>query len=133
MPKECGTRLLAPQKPVNRAVWWKGKFAVFLVPATGQGQGRHLSEGQLLPSTGKLWARALIDRSGEGGRLHAETAQSALTVIFTLVIGGLTSVILLVLGTLNLQFQGPFVPISLRPVLEIVAAAVVGTVWSSCS
>ena len=103
------------------------------MPATGQGQGRHLSEGQLLPSTGKLWARAFIDRSGEGGRLHAETAQSALTVIFRLVIGGLTGVILLVLGTLNLQFQGPFVPISLRPVLEIVAAAVVGTVWSSCS
>ena len=33
----------------------------------------------------------------------------------------------------NLQLQGPFVPISLRPVLGIVAASVVGTVWSSCS
>ena len=62
------------------------------------------------------------------GRLHAETAQSALTVIFRLVFGGLTGVILLVLGTLNLQFRGPFVPVSLRPVLEIVAASVVGTV-----
>ena len=33
----------------------------------------------------------------------------------------------------NLQFQGPLVPISLRPVLRIVAAYVVGTVWSLCS
>ena len=42
------------------------------------------------------------------GSLHAETAQSALTVILKLVIGGLISVILIVLGTVNLQFQGLF-------------------------
>ena len=35
--------------------------------------------------------------------------QSALTVIFKLVISGLTSIILIVLGTVNLQFQGKFV------------------------
>ena len=53
--------------------------------------------------THNQWARAFID----GGRaLHAETAQSALTVIFKLVIGDLTSVILIVLNTVNLQFQG---------------------------
>ena len=75
-------------------------------------------------------ARAFIDRRRG---LHAETAQSALTVIFRLVIGGLTSVILIVLGTVNLQFQGPFVPISLWPVLRIVTTHVLGTVWSSCS
>ena len=40
--------------------------------------------------------------------LHAETAKSSLTVIFKLVISGLTSIILIVLGTSNLQFQGPF-------------------------
>ena len=42
---------------------------------------------------------------GEGARLrglHAEIAQSSLTVIFRLVIGGLTRVILLVVGTVNL-------------------------------
>ena len=44
--------------------------------------------------------------------LHVETVQSALTVILKLAIGGLTSVILIVLGTINLQFQGWFVPIS---------------------
>ena len=36
--------------------------------------------------------------------------QSALTVIFRLVIGGLTSVILIVLGTVSLQFQGGLFP-----------------------
>ena len=56
------------------------------------------------------------------GALYAETAQSALTVIFKVVMGGLTSAILIVLGGVNLKFQGPFVPISLRPVLRIVAA-----------
>ena len=43
---------------------------------------------------------------GRGRELHAETAQSSLTVIFKLVIGGLTSVIFVVLDTVNLQFQG---------------------------
>ena len=65
--------------------------------------------------------------------LHAETAKSSLTVIFKLVISGLTSIILIVLGTSNLQFQGPFVPISLWSVLGIVAAHVLGSAWSSHS
>ena len=62
-----------------------------------------------------------------------ETALSAVTVIFKLVISGLTSVILLILGTVNLQFQHQFVSISLRPVLRIVAAYLMTTVWSSGS
>ena len=45
----------------------------------------------------------------------------------------LSSVILIVLGIVNLKFQGQFVPICLRPVLGIVAADVKATVWSSCS
>ena len=59
-------------------------------------------------------------------------AQSTLKVILKLVSIGLTSVILIVLNIVNLQFQGPFAPISLRPVLRIVEAYVVATVWS-CS
>ena len=47
--------------------------------------------------------------------------------------GGLTSIILIVLSTVNIQFQGPFVAISLRPVLRIMAAYVMVIVWSSCS
>ena len=57
-------------------------------------------------------ARAFIG-GGEG------TARSALTVILKLVIGGLTSVILTVLGTVSLQFQGRFVPISLGQFSEL--------------
>ena len=70
--------------------------------------------------------------STDGGG-YMQKQQSALTVTFRLVTGGLTSVILVVLGTVNLQFQGPFVPISLRLIFTIVAASVVGAVWSSCS
>ena len=65
-----------------------------------------------------------------GGGLHVETAQSSPAVIFRKAVGGLTSVILVVFGTVNLELQGLFVAISLRPV---VAARVVGTAWSSCS
>ena len=62
--------------------------------------------------------RSLYRRKG----LHEGTAQSTLAVIFRLVVSGLTSTILVVLGTVNLQFQRPFIPISLRLVLGIVEA-----------
>ena len=52
--------------------------------------------------------------------------QSAPTVTLKLVSRGLISVILIVLGTVNLQFQGQFISISLRPALRIMAANVVG-------
>ena len=55
------------------------------------------------------WTRTFIDR---GRGLRVETAESALTVILKLVIGGLTSVVLIVLSTVTLQFQGWFVPIT---------------------
>ena len=58
---------------------------------------------------------------------------SVLTVILKLVIGGLTSIILIVLSTVNLQFQGQFVPIYLRPILRIAAAYVTATVWLPCN
>ena len=45
---------------------------------------------------------------------------------FRLIISGLTSIILIVLGTVNLHFQGRFISISLRPVLRIVAVYVMG-------
>ena len=53
--------------------------------------------------------------------------QSALTVIFKLVISGLTTVMLIVLNTVW------FVSISLRPVLGTLAAYVTATVRSSCN
>ena len=85
------------------------------------------------PNPGQAEGESFYEQSVCVGGLHAEMAQSTLTVIFKLLISGLANIILIVLGTVNLQFQGPFVRISLRPVLRIVAASVVGTVWSSCS
>ena len=37
------------------------------------------------------------------------------------------------LGTVSLQLQGWCTPISLRPVLGVVAVHVMATVWSSCN
>ena len=56
---------------------------------------KHLYKGWLPPANNQ-WAKDFIDR---GRGLYAETAPSALTVIFTLVISGLTRVTLFVLGT----------------------------------
>ena len=113
----CGVWLHAAQKPG----WWKGKF--ISDPSHwgwGGGAGGHLSRGRL-PTLATSGARAFVDRRRG---LHAEREESALTFIFRLVIGSLISITLVVLGTVNLQSHGPFVPISLRPVLGIVAAYV---------
>ena len=61
-----------------------------------------------------------------------QNQRSSLSVIFKLVISGLTSIILVVLGTVNLQFRGALTPISLWPILRIVAAQVLGAGWSPC-
>ena len=49
-----------------------------------------------------------------------------------LVISDITGIILVILGTVNVQFQGAPVPISLQSIL-IPVAAQVQVVWSSCS
>ena len=105
---DFGVWLLATQKPINRPGWWKGKFALFPMsaPATGEGEGIHLSKGWL-PALATSGARAFINRRRG---FHAEIAQLSLTVILKLAIDGLTSIILVVLGTVNLQFQDPFFP-----------------------
>ena len=53
------------------------------------------------------------------------------TVIWKLVIGGLTSVILVILGTVNLQFQGQFVLGWLN--LGTVETYVMAICWSPCN
>ena len=80
------------------------------------------------PTTDNQWATTFIDGGG-GWALYTETVQSALTGILKLVMGGLTSIIMIVLGTVNLQFQGWFVSISLSSILRIVAADITATVW----
>ena len=84
--------------------------------------GRHRQEGG-----------ESIYRQLRGWGARAETAQSSLTASFKSVISGLTSTILVVVRTVNLQVRGVLVPISLRSVLRIEAAQVLGTVWSACS
>ena len=101
--------------------------------AAGEGGGGgSLSKDQLLPPNNQWGKNFFIDRRWGLWELHA-TAQLSLTVIFKSVIGGLTSIILIVLGIVNLQFQVPFVSISLRPILRIIAVYVMSIVWSSCS
>ena len=74
--------------------------------ATGGEVGRHLSKGQLTPTPvtlDKQGVRAFIDRVGSGGgRFHEETAQSSLRATFKLVISGLTNIISVVWGMVNL-------------------------------
>ena len=95
----------------------------------GEGRGQDFCPKANSPPTHNQWTSALTGRVRE---LNAETAQSALPVTLKLVIGGMTRVILIVSSTVNFQFWGQFVPISLRPVLRIVAADVMVTDWSSC-
>ena len=79
---------LGAQKPINRTGWWKGE---------GGGWQTSVQRPTSLPHD-KQGLRAFIDR-GEG--LHAETAPSSLTVFFKLITSGLTSIILIVWGTVN--------------------------------
>ena len=123
-----GSGCSTPRKPINRPGWWKGEF-VFRCRHLGEGGG-HLSEGQLLPPTlATSGARTLTD--GRRGHVREQTVGPA----SQLQIGQRWSDQghLVVLGTVPLRFRSPRVPISLRPVLRIVAACVTGTFWSSCS
>ena len=105
--------LLTAQNPMKRLDWWKGKFALFWMLAA-KSKGRF-----------PLYLRQSADKSfnrwREGGcdmqKHHSQLWQS-----LRLVIHGLTS--LIALSIVNLQFQGQFVPIFLRPVLRTVAADV---------
>ena len=90
--------------------------------------GGRVQRADTCPADNQVYA---FTERGRG--LHAETAPSALRVILKLVIGGQSSAILIDLGAINLQFHGWFVPISLRPVLGIVAVYITNAVWSSCS
>ena len=75
-----GVRLLGAQKPVNRPGWWKGKFAFLQVPATVRGGWwTSVRRPTPLPDTRQAGGEGIYRESGWG--LHAETAESSLTVI----------------------------------------------------
>ena len=74
--------------------------------------------------TSRGWELSWTGCGGVTGRQSTAVSNSHLP----LVISGLTSILLAVLGTLNLHFQGALVPISLQSILGIVAAHVLGIV-----
>ena len=79
------------------------------------GSGLQTSFQRPTSPSGNQWGKSFYRQKWNGGGgLRAKIAVSSLTVIFKLVISGLTSVILVVLDIVNFQFQGPFVPISLQ-------------------
>ena len=83
LPKEyaCGVRLLAPQKPINRPGWWKGKFALFQMPATGNGvdSDGYLSKNQLLPA-GNQWGKSFYRQEGAACRDSTAISDSHLQI-----------------------------------------------------
>ena len=92
--------------------------------ATGGEGGGHLSKSQFSTWPDKQGVRAFIDRIrvGRGSGVGAVTCRNS-TVIsnshLQLVISGLTSIILVLLGTVNLQFWGALVPISVHQFSEL--------------
>ena len=119
---------------MNMSGWWKGTFALFQMLATGVGvgeSGKHLSKGRLLPSHQQARGESFYRQSWAEGWCPSRNSIVISISHLQIIISGLISIILIVLGTVNLQFQTPFVHISLRAILEIVAAHVLGTVWSS--
>ena len=131
---ESGVWLLASQKPIMRPGWWKWKFALFWMITTGVLGGGQMPVQRLSTLPPLPWqsgAKSFYRWKEEA--ICRNSIQSALTVILNLVIGGLTSIILIVLGTVNLQFHGWFVFISLKQILGIVGVCVLVTVWLSCS
>ena len=80
-----GVWLLATQKPINRTGWWKGKLALFQMPATRSGRADVCPKVDS-PFTDNQWGKSFIYRRRG---LYAEIAQLPLTVILKLIIGGL--------------------------------------------
>ena len=126
---KSGVQFLTAQKTIKRPGWWKGKFVLFWMPATGVGEGwtpvQKLTSPTLLTISGQECSQT------EGGTPHRNSTVS--------------SDCHLVIGPqwseqhhpdcfkyVNLQFQGRLVPTSLRPVLGIVGAYVIATLWSLC-
>ena len=115
--------LLTTQKIIKRQGWWKVCF--ILDAGNWWGEGGGWVDSCSKANSLSQWASTF---TGEWrGNMRSQP-----WVILKLVSGTLTSVILIILSIMSLQFQGPLVPISLRPVLRTVEAYVMATVWS-CS
>ena len=98
--KECEVQLLTAQKLINRQVGGKEKLLYFICWQLGRKAGKANICPKANSHSGNPWGSLFFKDWRKG--LHAKTEQSALTVIFKLAIRGLTSVILVVLGTVNI-------------------------------
>ena len=87
----CGVWLLTTQKPIKRPGWWKGKFALFQMLATGGGGHADVCSKTHSLHTSNQWGEGFYRQKEEA---LCRKQNSFLTVIFKLIIGGLTSVIL---------------------------------------
>ena len=115
---ESGGWLLTTQKPINRQAWRKRKFALFWMPAIS-GEGRLVSRG-CSPTWSSLGKS--VHRWSEGATYRNSMTSSD----SHLEIGHWWSDQhhLMVLSTVNVQFHGWPIPLSLRPIFRLVAAYV---------
>ena len=58
---KSGVQLLVAQKPIKRQGWWRGKFALFWMPATGGEWADSCPKADSSYSPNNQWARAFID------------------------------------------------------------------------
>ena len=107
LPKEYGrVQLLAAQKPINKPGWWKGKFAIIQKPATGEGSGERVAD-VCPPALATSGARAFIDRVvGVKGSTCRKSTVNYDGYLHTAHRWS-DCIILVVLGTVNLQFLWP--------------------------
>ena len=113
-----GIWLFTTQKPVYRPGWWKGKSALFQMLATGGEGGGHLSKSQF-PHPAWQAGSENFYRQNRGAGVTCRNSTVISNSHLQLVISGLTSIILVLLGTVNLQFWGALVPISVRQLSEL--------------
>ena len=76
--KECGVRLPATQKALNRLVWWKGKFASFQMP---QLEGRADVCPKANTPTGNQWGKNFYrQKEGDACRNRTVSCNSHLLI-----------------------------------------------------
>ena len=123
---ESGIRLLTALKPIlERQGWWKGKLALFWRSATRIVGGLVSKDQVPLTIRGKSFSRGILGvyRVEGGGYIQSSKVSSDnhLETGLAVVWSGSSWI-----STLILQFQGQFVPISLRPTLGTVATGFPG-------
>ena len=96
--------------------------ACFISDASNWGRGWQICVQRLTLPPDKQRVRAFIDKVR--GRVTCRNSIVISNSHLQLVISGITGIILVILGTVNVQFQGVLVPISLQTIFITVAAQV---------